>query len=457
MDAPVREVAGKVLGQGSPPLHQIGGGVVQGVEGAGVLLLPAELAQGAAPAHLLRRPVKDHRRVLLRGHRGAAAHAVIQVPQSGGQAGQLGPHPLQGGGELRGLGPLHPLAAEDPARQQQEQHRPCRRLRQQRCVEARRQGGHQRRAPKGQGRPDPPAAAAAPGQQPRQPVGRAEEDATGAGAEVRRQARPQPGGGPCHGAPLIGGVGQQQAQQDPPDGQARQLHIHQRQQDGAHQEQQAVRLQPFLLCLQQGLVIPGGEPHQHRPRQAGAQVPQGGQGLEHVDAADRQEQPRPRQGVEPRPVQQLQPLEGRGGGEDQDGGGQKGQGRGKVQKQPRPHPGPQQGGDALRTRAAGGHAPQGEGGVVPRRLAGGQRRCQKKTDPPGQGPGCLLPASDQLPVFHSLSLLYSAAKFTASLVFATILQPSGKKSRREKQAAHFLNRAVRRTGGGGLFAGNVIS
>ena len=122
MDAPVREVAGEVLGQGPAPLQQEGGCVVQGVEGAGVLLLPAELAQGAAPAHLLRRPVKDHRRVLLRGHRSAAAHAVVQIPQGRGHSGQLGPHSLQGGGELRGLGPFYPLAAKDPARQQQEQH-----------------------------------------------------------------------------------------------------------------------------------------------------------------------------------------------------------------------------------------------------------------------------------------------------------------------------------------------
>ncbi len=39
------------------------------------------------------------------------------------------------------------------------------------------------------------------------------EDAAPAGTEVRRQARPQSGGYPGHGPPLIGGVGQQQAQQ----------------------------------------------------------------------------------------------------------------------------------------------------------------------------------------------------------------------------------------------------
>ena len=40
-----------------------------------------------------------------------------------------------------------------------------------------------------------------------------EKDAAPAGTEVRRQARPQSGGYPGHGPPLIGGVGQQQAQQ----------------------------------------------------------------------------------------------------------------------------------------------------------------------------------------------------------------------------------------------------
>ncbi|CAN3966144.1 Manganese transport regulator, partial [Dysosmobacter welbionis] len=123
VDAPVREVAGKVLGQRAPPLQQEGRGVVQGVEGAGVLLLPTELAQGAAPAHLFCRPVKDHRRVLLRGHRGRPAHAVVQGPQSGGHPGQLGAHPLQRGGKLRCLSPHHPLAAEGSARQHQKQDR----------------------------------------------------------------------------------------------------------------------------------------------------------------------------------------------------------------------------------------------------------------------------------------------------------------------------------------------
>ena len=375
MDAPVREVAGKVLGQGSPPLHQIGRGVVQGVEGAGVLLLPAELAQGAAPADLLRRPVKDHRRVLLRRYRGTAAHAVIQVPQGGGHAGQLGPHPLQGGGEFHGLPPLHPLAAEGPARQQKKQHGTGGRLRQQRCGEPPWQSRQHRRTPKSQGRPDPAAAAAAPGQKPRQPIGRAEEDAAAVGAEVRRKARAKPGSGSRHGPPLIGGVCQQQAQQRPPDGDARQLHIHQGQQNGARQEQQAVRRQLLFSRLQQRLVVPGGDPHQHGPCQAGRQIPQRGQGLEHVDAVYRQKQSCSRQRVEQRPLQQLQPLEGRGGGEDEDRGRQKRQGAGKLQEQHRPHSSPQQGGDPLRPRSAGRHTPQRKGGVVPRRLAGRQRRC----------------------------------------------------------------------------------
>ena len=112
VDTPVREVTGKVLGQGPAPLQQEGGGVVEGVEGAGVLLLPAELAQGAGPADPLRRPVEDYRRILLRRHRGGPAEAVVQVPEGGGKTGQLGAHRLQCRRELWQILPLYPLAAE---------------------------------------------------------------------------------------------------------------------------------------------------------------------------------------------------------------------------------------------------------------------------------------------------------------------------------------------------------
>ena len=223
------------------------------------------------------------------------------------------------------------------------------------------------------------------------------------------------------------------------------------------EEQQAVRLQPLLPRLQQGLVIPGGEPHQHRPRQAGGQVPQGGQGLEHIDAADRQEQPRPRQGVEPRPVQQLQSLEGRGGGEDQNGGGQKGQGLGKVQKQHRPHPGPQQSGDPLRPRVRRRpHTPGRRGRSPP---ASGWRSA-----PLSEKIGSPRPAGRAACCRPRINSLYSTAcpscippRSSRPLwFFPPFYSPLMKKSRREKQAAAFPAES-RRTGRGGLFGRSVVS
>lgn len=133
----------------------------------------------------------------------------------------------------------------------------------------------------------------------------------------------------------------------------------------------------------------------------------------------------------------LQPLKGRRGGKDQNRSGQKGQRTGKVQKQHRPHASAQQGGDPSCPWPTGRHAPQGKGRVIPRRLGGGQRRRQKKSDAPGQQLCRLVPAPYHVPVPHSLSLLYSAVKSTASLVFSTILQAVWKKSRREKKAAPF--------------------
>jgi len=76
MDAAVGEVNGEVLGLGLSALEEVGSSVIEGVEGGGVILLPAQLAQGAPPAYLFRRPVKDDGGVFLLRRRGAA-HAVI--------------------------------------------------------------------------------------------------------------------------------------------------------------------------------------------------------------------------------------------------------------------------------------------------------------------------------------------------------------------------------------------
>ena len=76
MDAAVGEVNGEVLGLGLAPFKEVGGGVIEGIEGGGVILLPAQLAQGAPTAYLFSRPVEDDGGILLLWRRGAA-HAVI--------------------------------------------------------------------------------------------------------------------------------------------------------------------------------------------------------------------------------------------------------------------------------------------------------------------------------------------------------------------------------------------
>ena len=208
----------------------------------------------------------------------------------------------------------------------------------------------------------------------------------------------------------------------------------------------------LLPCPEQGLAVPGGKTRQHRPRQILRQVPEGGQGLEHIDPVHRQEEPRPRQGPEQRSVQQPESLEGRGGGEDQDRGGQEGQRLRKLQEQQRPHAGSQQGGDTLGPRAAGRRAPQGKGGAAPGIRLAVSAAVRKKRIPrdasrtgrrssicflcPTACPSCISP-----PVA------------AASSVFSTILQPPGRESRREKRAARRLSPDPV---GGGLFTGNVV-
>jgi len=208
-------------------------------------------------------------------------------------------------------------------------------------------------------------------------------------------------------------------------------HIPEGQRQGGKQKQQAVRLQPLPARRQKRPVIPGGQARQHRSRRAGCQAGQGRKGLQHIDAAHRQEHPRRRQGQEDAPFQQLRAPEGRGGREDQNGRGQEGQRVGKVQKQQRSNSRSHQGGGPFPPWSRSRHAAQGKGGVSPRCLAGSQRCRQEKANAPGQQPGRLLPLQDDLTVPHSMSLLYFAAPGAASLAFSIILQSPPKKSRRE--------------------------
>lgn len=124
VDAAVGKMGGEILGLGLATLQQKGRGIVEGVKGGGILLLPAELAQRAAPAYLLRRPVENDRRVFLLRRRGAV-HAVIQRPHCLRSSVQPGAErfPLRclrfGGG---GLLP-DAFAAENSPRNRQKQQR----------------------------------------------------------------------------------------------------------------------------------------------------------------------------------------------------------------------------------------------------------------------------------------------------------------------------------------------
>ena len=65
VDAAVGEVGGEVLRLRPAPGQEGGGSVVEGVEGGDILLVPAQVPEGAAPADHLRGSVKDHGGVLL--------------------------------------------------------------------------------------------------------------------------------------------------------------------------------------------------------------------------------------------------------------------------------------------------------------------------------------------------------------------------------------------------------
>ena len=112
MDAAVGEVNGEVLGLGLSALEEVGSSVIEGVEGGGVFLLPAQLAQCASPAYLFRRPVKDDGGVFLL-RRWGAAHAVIQLPERLSRPVEMS---FQGRalGGVRDRFPQKPLSAEDP-------------------------------------------------------------------------------------------------------------------------------------------------------------------------------------------------------------------------------------------------------------------------------------------------------------------------------------------------------
>ena len=82
MDAPGGEVQGEILRLGRATAQQRRTGIIEGVVGGVIVLLPAVGAQDAGAAHLLRRPVEDHRGILRRGRGRVPEEAVVQGAQS---------------------------------------------------------------------------------------------------------------------------------------------------------------------------------------------------------------------------------------------------------------------------------------------------------------------------------------------------------------------------------------
>ena len=383
MDAAVGEVLGEVLGLGLAPFQEKGRGVVEGIEGGGVLLLPAQFTQGAAPAHPLRRPVKDHRRVLLRG-RGGAVHAVVQFPQSVRRVAQPLPQGLFLGG-FRHFLPPHPLPAEHPAGDSQKQHRPRRRFPQQAPGQFLPGGQHGRQRPQEKGPSRERAASTLGRQQRRRAVGGGEQTA-GPGGKVRHQAQAQPGGDAGEGPLVIGGVGQQGAQQRPAYGDVQDRQVPQGQGQRRPQKQQSLRGQAALRPLEQLAEKVSGHPAEHCRRHTGGQLLHGGEGLNHINAPHCQHHSRRQGRQHPGPLPEFRVPEGGGGRQHQDAHRRKGQHLGKFQKQQCPRHAPQQGGGPIGSRPCRRDAAQGKGGVAPGGLAGGQRRRKEKADAPVQPP-----------------------------------------------------------------------
>ena len=82
MDAPGGEVQGEILRLGRAAAQQRRAGIVEGIVGGIIVLLPTDGAQDTGAAHLLRRPVEDHRGIFRRGRGRVPEEAVVQGAQS---------------------------------------------------------------------------------------------------------------------------------------------------------------------------------------------------------------------------------------------------------------------------------------------------------------------------------------------------------------------------------------
>ena len=155
-DAAVGKVGREILPASLSAPQERGGRVVEGRVGALILLFPAETAQRAAAADLLRRAVKDGGGIFLRLLR-RAGDAVIKLAQRGSGLGERSAQRRVG---LLALCRIQPPAAKIPARDEQEEKRRGQRLVEQH--QSRRRAHRQGEAQNAQKKPQCRADAVAP-------------------------------------------------------------------------------------------------------------------------------------------------------------------------------------------------------------------------------------------------------------------------------------------------------
>ena len=402
VEAPVRKIPGEVLRQGAAPGHHGGGGVVHGVEGGGIVLLPAPVPQGAAPAQLSGGPVKDDGHVVVvPGRAKGGPQGLGQGPEGGGGRLQLSldqalSPQISRAGQLRGQpGPQHPQA---PLRQGEKN-----------------QGGQRPLIQAGQGQPPAPGPQQCGGVGPGKGQGGSgaalSPDSTGGqspqgighgvhwggvGPQVHGRPQHRPQDRPRGAARLAGGGEYGQSGQAPAHGDVLdQMQGSQRQQHRGRQHQQprpsGGGREPVLPPGAQGSqgqgIAPAG-PHGEGGLQSEGDHPRGRPARLAADDD-------PSSGVDgsgdeghgPGLAEGLPVVKGEGHGKGQGGGGGAPQPLGQLQQTDRAQAGPGQGGHPPQAGARRPHKGHPEGGAVPQQHRPGQHGGEQKVDA-RLGPQC---------------------------------------------------------------------
>lgn len=236
-------------------------------------------------------------------------------------------------------------------------------------------------APKKKAMAAVPAAAAPGGQQPRHAVGGGEQPA-GPHGEIRDKAQPQSGSNAGHGPLPVGRAGKEGAQQRPAHRDVQDRQVPQRQCQRRAEKQQSLRGEAVLLTLKKPGKKVGGHTGEQTCRRAGTDAAYRVKGLTGVDSPYGQHHARRQHRHDPRTLEKIRVPKGGGRRDRQDSHGGKGQCLLKGQKQQRPHHAAAQRGGTTCPQSCRRDAPQRKGRVAIHRFAGGQRRGEKKANPP---------------------------------------------------------------------------